>query len=397
MNRSAVFVALFAATAATAFAHHGPGSFDLRSSVTHTGKLTRLEFINPHSWLYFEVTDADGKVSKHRCEMRSAHTLRRSGWSVELFPIGQMVTIEAAPDRNDPNSCYLNTIRFQDGSHMDRYGQYVKAPQGKIQEVRGPVNTPNAAKRDLRRSTGEPNISGDWAPEQVVMADPRGTGGGLVPLSQLGERPAAQPQGAARAGGARAGGARRGGGAAPGPRLYGGTELTDAGTAAAAKFAQADNPRFRCETTSILFDWTFDGPVNRITQNRDTIVIQYGQMDLRRTVHMNMKTHPANVKPSRAGHSIGRWEGDVLVVDTVGFLPGVLNAPVRHSDRLHVVERFSLDPKTMKLTRSYVAEDPVYLKGQYTGSDVVQLADAPFTKDNCKEQGFINYSKEAAR
>ena len=98
--------------------------------------------------------------------------------------------------------------------------------------------------------------------------------------------------------------------------------------------------------------------MNRITQNRDTIVIQYGQMGLRRTIYMNMKTHPANVKPSRAGHSIGRWEGDTLVVDTVGFLPGVLNAPVRHSDKLHVVERFTLDPATMQLTRTYEAEGP---------------------------------------
>ncbi len=92
-------------------------------------------------------------------------------------------------------------------------------------------------------------------------------------------------------------------------------------------------------------------------------------MGLKRTIYMNMKTHPAGIKPSRAGHSIGHWEGDTLVVDTVGFLPGVLNGPVRNSDKLHVVERFSLDPKTMKLTRAYAADDPVYLKGQYTGSD----------------------------
>jgi hypothetical protein len=399
MIRSGLLIALFLGAGATAFAHHGAGTFDLRSSVTYTGKLTRIEFINPHSWLYFEVTDANGKVSKHRCEMRSAHTLRRSGWSQELFPIGQQVTIEAAPDRNDPNSCYLNTVRFADGSHMDRYGQYVRGGQGKVQEVRGPVRVPDASRRAARRPSGEPNISGDWAPEQVVMADPRGTGGGLVPLSQIGERPdASARQGGARAGGTRAGGgARRGGGAPAGPRLYGGTELTDAGTAFAAKFTQADNPRFRCETTSIIFDWTFDGPVNRITQNRDTIVIEYGQMNLRRTVHMNMKAHPANVRPTRAGHSIGRWEGDVLVVDTVGFLPGILTGQVPNSDKLHVIERFSLDPQTMQLTRSYVAEDPVYLKGQYSGSDVVQIADAPYTRDTCKEQGFIDYSKQAGR
>jgi hypothetical protein len=199
-----------------------------------------------------------------------------------------------------------------------------------------------------------------------------------------------------RAGGA--GGGRRGGGPAAGPRLYGGTELTPAGEKAVASFnARQDNPRFRCETTSIIFDWTFDGPVNRITQNKDTIVLQYGQMGLRRTIYMNMKERPAVIKPSRAGHSIGRWENDVLVVDTVGFLPGVLNAPVRHSDKLHVVERFSLDPKTMQLTRAYEAEDPVNLKGKYTGSDVIQPADAPFTEDRCKEQGFIDYSKQGKR
>jgi hypothetical protein len=219
------------------------------------------------------------------------------------------------------------------------------------------------------------------------MVDPRGTGGGLVPLGQLSEF---------KPGERRGGGGRRG--AAPtGPRLYGGTELTPLGEQAAASFKREDNPRFRCETTSIVFDWTFDGPVNRITQNKDTIVLQYGQMGLKRTIAMNLKEHPANIKPTRAGHSIGRWDGDVLVVDTVGFTPGVLNGPVRHGDKLHVVERFSLDPKTMKLTRAYVAEDPAYMKGQYTGSDTIQVADAPYAQDQCKEQGFIDYSKAAGK
>jgi hypothetical protein len=239
---------------------------------------------------------------------------------------------------------------------MDRYGQYVKAPQGGVTEIRGPLKATASVRRDARRPTGEPNLAGDWAPEQMVMADPRGVGGGLVRLSEIN-----QARGERAAGGARAGR-----GQATGPRLYGGSELTEAGERAAAALTRDDNPRFRCETTSIIFDWTFDGPVNRITQSKDTIVLQYGQFGLKRTIYLNLKTHPATIKPSRAGHSIGRWEGDVLVVDTVGFLPGVLNAPVRNSDKLHVVERFSLDPKTMVLTRAYEADDSVYLKGKYT-------------------------------
>jgi hypothetical protein len=71
-----------------------------------------------------------------------------------------------------------------------------------------------------------------------------------------------------------------------------------------------------------------------------------------------------------------------------------LNGPVPNSDKLHVVERFSLDTATMKLTRAYEADDPVYLKGVYKGNDVIGIADAPYTKDVCKEQGFINYSQQ---
>jgi hypothetical protein len=380
--RAAVVVAALVSVTQRAAAHHGGGTFDNRKAVTLVGTLTRIDLINPHSWVYFDVRDTDGKVTSYRCEMRSAHTLRRSGWSEAMFRKGTRVTVEGSPDSRDPASCYLNTIIFEDGSRADRYGQYHKA---------GAAPAAAAAKpRAPRRPSGEPNITGDWAPEQLVMTDPRGRGGALVPLSAVEKfKP-----GEGRIGG---GGGR---GRGTGPRLYGGSELTPAGEKEAEKFAtlfSKENPRMRCETTSIIFDWTFDGPVNRITQDRNTIEILYGQLGLKRTVYMNMPAHPTNIKPTRAGHSIGRWENDVLIVDTIGFLPGVLVSPVVNSDRLHVVERFSLDPKTMMLTRSYVAEDPVYLKGQYTGSDVVQVADQPYTKDNCRELGFLDYSKETPR
>jgi len=370
-----------------ALAHHGGAEYDLKTTVEFHAKLTRVELINPHSWIYFDVPEKDGKVSHHRCEMRSVHVLRRSGWTKDNFPVGQQVTIEGSPNRTDPDSCYLQTIVAADGTQMDRYGQYVKAPQGGIQEVRGPI-VASKSDRPARRPSGEPNIAGDWAPVQLVMVNAKGTGGGLVPLDKLaeykpGDRPAVDFNRAGRPG--------------TGPRLYGGTELTADGVKAASEFKRQDDPRFHCETTSILFDWTFDGPVNRITQNKDTVALEYGQLGLKRTVYMNVKEHPHNLKPSRTGHSIGHWEGDTLVVDTVGFAPGFLTTPVRNSDKLHVVERFALDPQKMALTRSYVAEDPVYLKGKYTGSDTILVADAPFNPGKCKELNFIDYSKEQKR
>jgi Family of unknown function (DUF6152) len=368
-----------------AIAHHGGAEYDLQKTVVFQGKLASVEMINPHSWIYFDVTGADGKIEHHRCEMRSVHVLRRSGWTRERFPIGQQVTIEASPNRKDPLSCYLQTIVSADGTRMDRYGQYIAAPTGGIQEVRGPIVT-TKVDRPLRRPSGEPNISGDWAPVQLVMVNPKGTGGGLVPLDTLpdvkpGERPARG----------------RGRGPQTGPRLYGGTELTEAGEQAAKEYKRENDPRFHCETTSIIFDWTFDGPVDRITQNKDTIVLEYGQFGLKRTVYMYLKQHPANVKPTRAGHSIGHWEGDTLVVDTTNFLPGYLASPVANSNQLHVVERFDLDTQKTALKRTYTAEDPVYLKGKYSGSDTILVADAPYNPGKCKELNFIDYSKEQKR
>ena len=123
MLRRFICLIAFILPAAVASAHHGFGSFEVNKTVSFPGaRLTRIELVNPHSWLYFEMVDANGKVQKYRCEMRSAHVLRRSGWTNDLFPANSKVNITASPDRNDPNSCYLQTIEFENGSRMDRYG-----------------------------------------------------------------------------------------------------------------------------------------------------------------------------------------------------------------------------------------------------------------------------------
>ena len=166
--------------------------------------------------------------------------------------------------------------------------------------------------------------------------------------------------------------------------------LTAAGEAASAALRNLppeNNPRLSCEITSVLFDWVFDGTINRITQTHDVITMEYGR-GLTRTVHTNLAAHPADVAPSRAGHSIGRWDGDTLVVDTVGFEPGSLAGNVPHSAQLHLVERFTLNSETLELRREYVATDPLYFVGEYVSGDTVLPADAPFAVDACKELAF---------
>jgi len=363
------FAALMAASAA--LAHHGFGNIDPTKTVTLEGTLTSVDFVNPHAYLYFDAVGADGKPLKMRCEMRAATVLRRSGWSPEMFVTGKHVTVTGHPHREDASTCYGEDLTIGDAPKLARYQQLTSA------------TTPNA-NRPLRRPSGEPNISGDWAQEQYLIARPPTGRGGLVPKSMVaaveaGTLAFADVPGA-------------GWGAQP-------VTLTAAGQAAAdalKKIKPEDSTRARCEITSILFDWVFDGPINRIAQAKDTITLEYSR-GLTRTVFMNLSAHPAGVKPSRGGHSIGRWDGDTLIVDTVGFAPGSLAGAVPHGDKLHVVERLTLDPKTLALKRDYEADDPVNFTDKYKGSDTVLPADAPYAADKCLELTYRNYSQDAPK
>lgn len=358
-------VALTAIAPLSALAHHGFGRFDPNTEILLEGTLTNLEFVNPHSYVYFETVDPDGVVREMGCEMRAATVLRRSGWSPELFIKGAHIVVSGNPHRDDPSSCYVETLAIGAAPMLERY-QQLNEDDSAAQAV-----------HDLRLSDGTPNIFGDWAQEQYLMAQPKAVGarGVLVPKSMVAgvESGEINPSDAPNAGW----------GARP-------VTLSAAGESAADVLRNQpaeENPRMTCQITSILFDWVFDGPINRISREEDRIIMAYGR-DLTRTIHMAMAEHPGNIAASRGGHSIGHWQGDTLIVDSIGFLPGRLVGNVPHSDGLHIVERFSLDTASMALKREYTAEDPVYFEDQYKGADIVMLADAPFAVDQCKELAY---------
>jgi hypothetical protein len=371
-TRTLSWVCAGALLAGAAEAHHSFGTFLMNEDIELSGVVKKLDFVNPHSWLSLDVTAADGSTSTYRCEMRSATTLRRSGWTPEMFAAGTRLTIQGSPDRIDPRSCYVSTIIFGDGTELDRYGQRIEAKP--------------AAQRAARTGDGKPNLAGDWATEQLVMTDSQGRDGTLVPLSQVGsfER-GGVPEGQREIAGARGTAEAAAGGLSlnrPAPRAAVG--LTDAGRAAMEALAALPRQERSCLPGSIVSDWSGES-VNRIAQSAEAIVLSYGRSGLTRTIHLGMAAHPANVAPSRAGHSIGHFEGDVLVVDTVGFLPGTLAGVTPHSDALHVVERFSLDPATMALKREYTAEDPKFLTEVYKRADTVQPSGVPYAVEACED------------
>lgn len=87
-----------------------------------------------------------------------------------------------------------------------------------------------------------------------------------------------------------------------------------------------------------------------------------------REVRLDQKQHPANLKPSLFGHSIGHWEGETLVIDTVGYKPHVsgLFSGIPSSAGKHTVERLTLAPDRLHLRYQITMEDPQYLTAPAT-------------------------------
>jgi hypothetical protein len=86
-----------------------------------------------------------------------------------------------------------------------------------------------------------------------------------------------------------------------------------------------------------------------------------------RTIYMREKVQPENIYPSYNGHSIGHWEGNVLVVDTVGFLDrGNFPGNVPTTGTSHLIERFSWSRDGKVMTNTLTVEDPATLTRPFT-------------------------------
>ena len=105
--------------AGAASAHHSVQSqFDIHKTVTVSGTVSKIEWINPHSYLTLNVKDADGKMQKWAFELGGAGALRRAGMSRAdrggLKP-GDEVTATALAARDGSNSGFLQELKVGDG------------------------------------------------------------------------------------------------------------------------------------------------------------------------------------------------------------------------------------------------------------------------------------------
>jgi hypothetical protein len=110
-------------------AHHAfAADFSVDNPVVIKGTVTKFQLVNPHSWLYLAVKDADGSVSEWGFEFGAPFSLNEQGVTKATFPIGTELTIYGYRSKSGKNFGYAVSGSFADGRTFKNAGGAPDAP-----------------------------------------------------------------------------------------------------------------------------------------------------------------------------------------------------------------------------------------------------------------------------
>ena len=282
----------------SAGAHHHRINFATTTIAFH-GTLTRVDWQNPHVYLWVRAPDENGKDVEWEIETSSTPSLIRRGVQQDTLQAGQEVTVRGNPDVDPQRKrLWIQSITKADGTTF---------------VLQGPIESESAVAQQRAAS-----LEGVWS--TVGSAYDRTHAATHLPL-------------------------------------------TAKGKAAAAAFNVANDPFANCVPPPVPDSLTTPY-LHEIMFNADkTITLREEYWEIERTVYMDGRGHPANGPRTNQGHSIGRWDGNVLVVDTTLFEDhGYGNGSgIPSGAGKHIVERYALTDGGATITIDYVLEDAEYL------------------------------------
>jgi Family of unknown function (DUF6152) len=342
---SHVALAIVSLGASRAFAHHSfAPHFDASKPVSIAGTVTEFEARNPHSYLHIAAVDENGKTREYVCESNGVTQLTRNGLTPAMLKAGTSVRVKGSLSRHSLYMCFFNSVEFADGRVVN-------------------VNAPAAAGAAMPPPAKRTDIFGTW----LLAPNRNRSTSGPQPMMQF---------------------------------------LTPAGEKAVAAYDPfKDDPTFRCDPVAIRRVWGAPGTPLEIVRDGKDIVLHHEWMDVRRVIHMDMKAHPKGGSRSSLGHSIGRMDGDTLVIETANYAAGVLNQyvetpgqPTRgllHSAALTSVERVHLDAAGQRLVVEIDLTDPEFFTQPFQRSTQEYApSDLKIEPFNCSREGLTGTVKK---
>jgi hypothetical protein len=319
-----------------ASAHHSFTMFDTTKKVEISGTVADVQWTNPHVWVEVDVPGPDDEVTRWGVEFTSRVHLTRRGWTSTTVNPGDEVTFVISPYRNGRPGGRFWTVTLPSGETLRDPG----------------------AQREYEASLGKTELSVDPASQPQDDRDARRAAAFQVDRTKFGyaeldERP------------------DFGGIWHPAFGRTGGTEPKLKGEYLAAweayEAASAADPGFErvgrgsnCEPLGMPGMMTMPYSLEFLMTPGKITIQQEALMQIRR-IFMDGRALPVNPEPTYFGYSVGRWEGDVLVVETVGTRPGqrLGRRGITNGPNLKITERIHLDednPDVLHLDFTY--EDP---------------------------------------
>ncbi|MCY3729937.1 MAG: DUF6152 family protein [Rhodospirillaceae bacterium] len=319
MNKLIGFAVVIAASsAAPALAHHGavghPSRYLAGNLIEVEGEITAVFWRNPHPRLALTVAGGAGAGAVWELELpTSPITLERRGFSADRFPqVGERVRVAGVVSRRDETSLGVLHMLLPNGEEFVNGDRELRWSQRRmLGEARAPdpeqVAAAQQSARSIFRVWGQ-NVDGTFAHPPPTSYTPF---------------------------------------------------LTQRGRELAALYVPArDDPELGCRQG--MPTTMFDPVPMQIVDAGERILIRVQEYDIERIVHMAPGVDGDAPPGSPLGYSVGRWEGDTLVVDTTRVeWPYFDPQGTPQSDQTRYTERFALSDDGNVLNYTFTAIDPV--------------------------------------
>ena len=335
--RSTILLVAGALVVVPAAGHHSDAAIDINSVVTVEGTVTEYSWRNPHVYFTVETDGEDGERVEWTVQMAGSITVSRMGWTAESLSVGERVAVRLHPARDGRTYGLFDSIDKEGVALPTSFDSETGELTFVAPEVTGSTTT----------------LEGRWILDRSSLGpDDAGS------LDQLTRRA---------------------------------LTLTEKGRTAQAAYSEnsEDNPELACMSKptpgAIIYSSVF--PLEfEFDEAEEIIIIRSQFFDQVRTVYMDGREHPPADQRTHEGHSIGWWEGDVLLVDTRNFADN--RSPYQNGipsgARKHVLERYRLHEDGARLTVEFMLEDPEYIVGSMTHSrDLIYAPQLEMTPFDC--------------